>query len=371
MKRFIDIRVPVDTCNFRCHYCYIAQQRKFDSILPEFKCSPEYIGKALSADRLGGPSHINMCGGGETLLPKEMPRIIYEILKQGHYIFVVTNGSIFKRFDEILEIVPPYLLSHLGFKFSFHYLELKRLNMIDKFFANIIKMWNAGCSISLELTPNDELIPLIPEIKKLCLENLGALCHISVARDNRKADVPILTDLSKEEYIKTWGQFQSPFFDFKISTFNMKRKEFCYAGAWSGYLDLGTGEMRQCYCGKSQNIYSDLSKDINFKHCIGNNCKEAHCFNSHAFLTVGLIPEMKTPYYATMRNRITIDGREWLSKEMKEFLSHQLKEENSLYTDEDRKIFSNKKDLNDLLHYLKHNIFRPILYIFKRGNYNG
>lgn len=371
MKRFIDIRVPIETCNFRCHYCYIAQQHRFDKALPVFKYSPEFFGKALSAERLGGPVHINMCGGGETLLPKEMPQIIYELLKQGHYIFVVTNGSCFKRFDEILALVPSDLLPHLGFKFSFHYLELKRLNLMEKFFDNIRKVWVAGCSFSLELTPNDELIPLIPEIKEVCLKNVGALCHISVARDDRKIDVPILTSLSREQYIETWGQFDSAFFDFKMSTFNVKRKEFCYAGAWSGYLDLGTGEMSQCYCGQSQNIYQDLNSPIDFAHCIGYNCKEAHCFNSHAFLTVGLIPELETPFYATMRNRITNDGREWLSAEMKEFLSHQLKEENSLYSEKEKKLYGNKKTLKDGLRFVKHNILRPILYRFKKGNYNG
>ena len=371
MKRFIDVKVPVETCNLRCHYCYIAQQHRFDKKLPKFKYSPEYIRKALSVDRLGGKAHINMCGGGETLLPKEMPQIICELLKEGHYIFVVTNGSVFKRFDEILEIVPSSLLCHLGFKFSFHYLELKRLNLIDKYFENIRKVWNAGCSFSLELTPTDELIPLIPEIKDVCMKNVGALCHISVARDDRKVTVPILTKLSRDEYLKIWGEFDSPFFDFKMSTFNVKRREFCYAGAWSGYLNLGTGDMCQCYSGRTQNIYTDISKPIDFKHCVGTNCKEAHCFNSHAFLTVGLIPELETPVYAAMRNRITADGREWLSPEMKEFLNHQLKEENTLYTAKEKKLYGNKKTYKDLFYFIKHNICRPVLYTFKKGNYNG
>lgn len=370
MKRFIDIRVPVDTCNFRCQYCYIAQQHRFDKALPKFKFSPDYIGKALSAERLGGKVHINMCGGGETLLPREMPQIICELLKEGHYIFVVTNGSVFERFDEILNIVPCELLPHLGFKFSFHYLELKRLSLMDKYFDNIRKVWNAGCSFSLELTPSDELIPLIPEIKDICMKNVGAFCHISVARDDRKFNVPILTKLSRDEYLKTWGQFNSQFFQFKMSTFNVKRREFCYAGAWSGYLDLGTGDMRQCYRGITQNIYNNINDPIDFKHCIGTNCNEAHCFNSHAFLTLGLIPELETPVYATLRNRVTTDGREWLSPEMKEFLSHQLKEENIQYTAKEIKIYGNKKTYKDLIYFIKHKILRPILYIFKKGNYN-
>ena len=58
IKRFIDCYVPVTTCNLRCHYCYITQQRKFDAKLPEFKYSAEYIAKALSKERLGGVSNV-------------------------------------------------------------------------------------------------------------------------------------------------------------------------------------------------------------------------------------------------------------------------------------------------------------------------
>lgn len=36
IKRFIDIAVPVQTCNLRCPYCYIAQEDKFLAALPYF-----------------------------------------------------------------------------------------------------------------------------------------------------------------------------------------------------------------------------------------------------------------------------------------------------------------------------------------------
>ena len=38
----------------------------------------------------------------------------------------------------------------------------------------------------------------------------------------------------------------------------------------------------------------------------------------HAFLTLGVIPELETPTYADIRNRVCEDGREWLSKEVKD-----------------------------------------------------
>mgnify|MGYP000361579968 CR=1 FL=1 len=49
---------------------------------------------------------------------------------------VVTNGTMTKRFDEIITW-DKALLSHLFIKFSFHYLEMTRLNMLDIFIDNV------------------------------------------------------------------------------------------------------------------------------------------------------------------------------------------------------------------------------------------
>ena len=77
MKRYIDAYIPTETCNFRCHYCYITQQRKFNNKLAKFDYTPEFIAKALSQKRLGGPCLINLCAGGETLLIEELiPRCV-------------------------------------------------------------------------------------------------------------------------------------------------------------------------------------------------------------------------------------------------------------------------------------------------------
>ena len=333
MKRFINIFVPVTTCNLRCTYCYIAQEGHFKNALPKFEFSAEHIGKALSVERLGGVCHINICGGGETLLPPEVTDIIHELLKQGHYIMIVTNGLVTKRFDELLDF-DETMLKRLGFKFSFHYLELKNKGLMSGFLTNIDKVKNKGCSFSVEMTPHDELIPYINEIKDFCMEKFGALCHLTVARNTQISSIPILTKLSRDEYIKTWGVFNSPLFDFKMTTFNQKRNEYCYAGMWSLWVNMGTGESTQCYGGSySQNVF-DLSKEIVFLPV--GKCTVPHCHNSHALLTMGCIPEMDSPNYAIMRDRVTVDGSHWLNDEMRAFLEHKLVEENRILDDEEK-----------------------------------
>lgn len=331
IKRFIDCYVPVTTCTLRCHYCYITMHRLFEGALPEFKYSPEHVRKALSKERLGGVCLINFCAGGETLLTPNIVEYVKGLLEEGHYVMIVTNATVSKRFDEFAELSPE-LTKHLFFKFSYHYLELVKRKLLENYFSNIKKVRDAGCSFTLEVTPSDELIPYIEELKKVAVDNVGAIPHITVARDESKPDaLPILTSLSKEDYKKVWSPFNSMMFDYKMSIFGQKRKEFCYAGDWSIYLNLATGEAKQCYASFiKQNIFEDLDKPIKF-FPIGKNCREHHCYNGHVWLTLGDIPELKAPYYSELRNRVCLDGSEWLKPEMKAFMTTKLKESNKEY----------------------------------------
>lgn len=351
LKRFIDIYIPTETCNLRCHYCYITQKRKFNNQLIHLTKTPEIIRKALSVERLGGVCLLNLCAGGETLLAGDLIPVIRTFLEEGHYVMVVTNGTLSKRFDEIAQF-EPRLLKRLFFKFSFHYLELIRLNMLDIFFNNIKRMYQCGCSFTLEITPNDELIPYIDEIKEICVKEVGALCHVTIARDDRNKEINHLSAYSFEEYKKIWGTFDSALFDFKTQIFYQKRREFCYAGEWSAYLNLSSGEMKQCYGGKilEDNIYENLTHPLHFE-AIGHKCniaRKAHCYNGHAFLTLGNIPELDTPTYDTVRNRKDNYDGYWLRPEMQAFMSQKLKDNNNTYSTTKKMLIDIKKDFSKL-----------------------
>ena len=327
IKRYIECYVPIETCNLRCHYCYITQKGKFGSEITPLPHSPEFIRKALSKERWGGVCLINLCAGGETLLSGEILARIRELLLEGHYVTVVTNGIVSARFKEISKWEPS-LLKRLFIKFSLHYLEFKRLNIFDVFFANVDLIKKSGCSFTVELMPSDELMPFIDDVKALCLKNLGALCHVTIARDETTKGFEVLSSLDYEGYKKTWRTFNSELFDFKSEIFLKKRKEFCYAGDWSVNLDIGSGVLRNCYYGEVLcNIYDDVNSRVKFKP-IGYRCHFKHCFNGHSFLTLGVIPELTTPSYADVRNRRCDDGAEWLQGKMKDFMSHKLVENN-------------------------------------------
>ena len=332
IKRFIDIYVPVTTCTLRCSYCYVTTHRLFEGPIPKFDFTPDFLRRALSKDRLGGTCLLNFCAGGETLLTPQLVDYVKALLEEGHYVMIVTNGTLSKRFDEIAAF-PKNLTERLFFKFSYHYLQLKERGLLDTFFANIRKVRDAGCSFTLEQTPSDDAIPYRDEIIDRAVEELGAVPHITVARDERVGgQLPILTELSREKYKLTWGdKYQSALFDYKLSIFEKKRKEFCYAGDWTAYLDLLSGDMRQCYCANYHwNIYEDVTKPIPWM-AIGHNCKQLHCYNGHVWLALGDIPKLEAPTYADLRNRLCPDGSEWLQPRMKAFMSTKLYESNEEY----------------------------------------
>lgn len=318
IKYFIGCGVPVYNCNFRCEYCYLGQHPNAykRGIIP-FKFSPEYISNYFSVEKLGGYCYFNFCASGETLMHPQIVELVYLLSKQGHYMDIITNGSISKKFVELVNRLDEVQRKHLLIKFSFHYLELKNRDILDRFVENVEYVRSAGISFTIEITPHDKLIPYINEIKEFSLKNFGAWPQITVARNEATPDILLLTQLTREEYKKTWSVFDSEMFNFKIEIFNKKRCEFCYAGLWSIQLNLETGEYYQCYGGNLLGSIKD--EKINFK-AIGK-CRQPHCFNGHAYLTYGNIPSLETPTYAQMRDRKCIDGSHWLSDECREFFS--------------------------------------------------
>ena len=174
----------------------------------------------------------------------------------------------------------------------------------------------------------DDYIPYINEIKESCVKNVGAYPQVALTRDETVRPMKIFTNLTNEEYYSYGQKFKSPLFDFTYKNFNVKRTEFCYAGDWSGVLNLQTGWLSKCYANpEGQNIFEDLEKPINFS-AVGNNCQNLYCVNSSHFMSLGVIPAIETPTYAQLRNRKEAG---WYTNEMNSFLDSKLSESNKKY----------------------------------------
>lgn len=332
LKRIILCNVPTSICNFRCHYCYLSQRAEaYQGEQARFEYSPEHVAKALSPERLGGICYFNFCADGETLLTKNIDEYIRPIVAQGHFVEIVSNMTITPMLKKILSW-DKELLKRVEFKCSFHWLELKKKNMLQLFADNVNAVWEAGASASVEVTPSDELIPYIDEIKKFSLEQFGAYPQCTIARNDATKNIEYLTKLPVEEYLKAFSAFESPFFAFKTAIFGEKRHEYCMAGVTVLTVNLATGWCGQCYCSNfTQNIFQDLSKPIKFIP-IGK-CKIAHCYNGHMLLTLGAgaMPERFQDVTAVdIRDRIRADGSHWLTAEMLDFYGQRADENNPL-----------------------------------------
>ncbi len=340
IKRFIECLLPVTQCNLECHYCYVIQEKRRTMMPLKLKYPPKVIAAALSKERLGGTCFINICGAGETLIPEETIEIVRLILQEGHFINITTNGTISKRFSQLLAL-PHDDLKRLHISFSLHYLELKKKNLLDIFFNNVNSVKNAGVSILVQINLNDAYINCIDEIKQICMEKLGAYPQVCATRNEQvKRGIKLFTNYSNEKYFEYGNSFHSTLFEYTMKNFMVKRKEFCYAGDWSGVLNLATGIMRPCYCSiKAQNIFEDLNKPIKFE-AIGNHCESTFCFNSSHFLSLGCIPEFEGNItYGGLRNR---KEAHWYSEDMEEFLNGKLKYANEEYDTKKKKIVNLK-----------------------------
>ena len=270
---------------------------------------------------------------------------------------VVTNGSVTKHLKEIRDTFTPQERAHIFFKFSFHYIELKRLDLMDQYFQNVRMMREAGCSFTCELTPYDRLIPHIDEIKAVVKKELGSLCHITIARDDRTNGIDHLSHLNWKEYQKVWGAFDSKLFDFKKSIFYRERKEFCYAGDWTLWVNLSTGDYQPCNCGAVLgNIYREGPLHL---EAIGR-CRQPHCYNGHSWIVLDAIPRFTDVTYADERDRVTDSGEHWLTEEFRDVFSSKLSVSNQEYSAYRKMRIYSIGELRHILHSIKHKVTRFI-----------
>ena len=326
IKRLIECLFNFDKCNMRCSYCVLTQTGYKTPSVGGFEYPPEVIERSFSKERMGGICFFSVAGAGETLLAKELIPIIFGMLKQGHYVSVVTNGTITKRFEEILSF-PKEFLERLMFIFSFHYVELKKSNMLDEFFYNAIQIRNAGCSFLLKMCLSDEYIPLLDEIKEISKKRANALPQLNLTLDYAD-NYAILTQLPLDQYFELGNSFGSQHFDDIVANYGKKRTGFCYAGDWSLTVYLDTGLAVPCpNPGKTQNIFENPDIPIEFE-AVGNNCQLPFCLCGPNHLTWGVMPDVEMPTYGESRNRPEAN---WFTPKMRDFCNSKLCESNEKY----------------------------------------
>ncbi len=90
----------------------------YQGIQPVMKYSPEQVALACSPKRLGGLAYFNFCADGETMLLKDLDLYVKELVKQGHFVEIITNMTITNMVDKFMEL-PEKCLSMLNLNVRF------------------------------------------------------------------------------------------------------------------------------------------------------------------------------------------------------------------------------------------------------------
>lgn len=324
IARYVECYITKQTCNMHCSYCFVTQHDTIGQKVIKLKHSPQFIAKSLSPERLGGRCLISICANGEPLIDREIVKLIDLLLMEGHYVYLITNGTITSSMRE-LERIPRDRLSHLFIRFSFHYYELKRLGLLKVFFENIKRFHKMGGSFSILLVGSEDYIEDIETIKALCISEVGALPQIDFIRDetdHQSNEFKILTKKRPADYLEIWKDFDSKYMEARGLWSGDPKKVKCWAGNKVTHLNLMTGELFRCPSGrKIDNIYTDISEDIHFlaePEC----CPLSHCACAPGFNAFGLRPELNdAPTFYELMNRETDQGDNWIQTDAKDFFS--------------------------------------------------
>lgn len=330
--RFINTNVPTKGCNLRCEYCYIRQWGEEEqlNICNEkewYKYPVHHMIEALTVERMGGVCMFNFSAEGETLLSPFLFEIVTGLIKNGHYVAIISNCTITSEVKKYIELNKE-MRDHLFFKCSLHYRELKKHGLLETYSKNINLLRANEISFSVELVSNDFIIDEIDEVKDYCMKEFGALPHVLGGREETvKGQYPKYeTKLSDEEFHEIWEAFDSPLFKFQDTDYlTPHNSDFCYAGVYTGTFDMQSGDFSACPGNRTiTNFFEDISKPIQFLP-VGNNCPFPFCFCGF-FLQVlagACSDSYKVDYkFCEFRDRECKDGSHWLTPSIKEVFSH-------------------------------------------------
>ena len=323
MKKYIGIDIPAYGCNLGCTYCYLEDKTIGRGSFPPLKSSVDYIRYRLNKESIGRSALIGLCGSGETMLADQFEELCIALLKEGHYLIIVTNGLCTDKIEKLIKNAGEYA-RHLIFKMSFHYLELKNKNLLRKYANSIQIIDGSEASYTVELMPHDEIINEIPKIMEYSMEVFGALPQLTIGR-NEHDERKLLTNLPIDKYVEVWGVFDSEMFNLKIKYYMMHGMN-CNAGRDSFFIDLSTGNIRRCLFAENKGDFYDDCLSLDFDR-VGDTCPLNYCFNCHAYVTIGLLPDFESPTLAQIRDRKKIDGKHWLKDDARRFMNSRIQEQ--------------------------------------------
>jgi len=210
-------------------------------------------------------------------------------------------------------------------------MSLKGQKKLDLYFKNIRMLQSAGISFAIFIVANDDYIPYLREISKLCQKKVGILPVIGMEREynrmggkNIKKYTPETIKLLQETCNMNQWKIQQ-------KLYGRERKEFCFAGYHSINLNLGNGNYTKCWgTDKSGNLFKNPNSKIKFEpiglcpfyDCV---CASYQCW--------GLIPELKIPTHSEIYfTKSSVSEKIW------DFMDYRMENKLNIYSKEVSKL---------------------------------
>lgn len=303
INKTIAVSVPGNACNFRCEYCYVSHSENNKKIeAPIYNYSVEHMIYAFRPERIGGICEIVLCGSAETLLSNEAIELAKGLMRYGHIVTIVSNASLSKQIDKLLDIEPIYR-KNLIFKASFHYDELLNRGLIDTYFQNLHRIVDSGASVFPTVILSKRNIDRIEEISKLFYEEFDEApystpCFDVDDDDDLRFRLKLAPEIDAETKKKICKFLPSKVFEETLRFTKIDpHNHFCYAGKWGYIVDMSNGNVDRCIENSTgMNFFENIDQVFEIENPVAYSCGIHSCFCHYNYFALGLMPDAKSIY---------------------------------------------------------------------------
>ncbi|MFP4136063.1 MAG: adenosyl-hopene transferase HpnH [Candidatus Acetothermia bacterium] len=301
-KRFplVTIIEPLEQCNLRCTGC--GRIREYSDYMDE-RLSPDEVLEA--ADESGAP--VISISGGEPLIHPEIETIVENLIDEGYYIYLCTNGLLLE--EKLNEFEPSDKLAfavHLDGTEEVHDKFTNREGTYERAFTALEKAVDMGYRVTTNTTifkesDPDDLHELFRRLTKAGVEGImlaPGYNYSAVDRSaeehflERKESIEVFQEILDPDVVDDFPLYNTPLY---LDFLRGKRELECTA--WASPTYTVRGWRKPCYVLADEHVDSVdeiLEKELWEDFGPGNDRRCNSCMIHSGFDTAGTIDSLRS-----------------------------------------------------------------------------